>query len=136
VIFFTFLLYIFVGSFFSATSKTVDTQEYKSDLKKAQTFVVTASENMNDSNVFSYNISQAQNILDEIQKQDLFRQDIQNIRSDISLLQKEQNGIQVFSFSDKENLYFSEEKISPIALVNLESKKYIVTQDSVIGPIF
>lgn len=131
----TYILFRLLSWFFQIASETSSTEVSKKSLFEAQKYVVTASENMNDSDVFSYNIEKADEIISDLQAKEVFSADLQKLQSDISLLQKKMNGIEVFTANDANTLYSSENKLNSVAIVKLSWKKYIINSRSVVGPI-
>lgn len=131
----TYILFRLLSGFFQIASETSSTEVSKKSLFEAQKYVVTASENMNDSDVFSYNIEKADEIIADLQSKEVFSADLQKLQSDISLLQKKMNGIEVFTANDTNTLYTSKEKLQAVAVVKLSWKKYVVTPNSVLGSI-
>jgi len=135
VILATYLLFTVVSWFFQITSQTWWVGQAREQLLQAQEYIVTASENMNDEDVFSYNIEAAEDIIAQINDQELFLGDITKLQTNISSLQKKINGIEVFSIWDDDILTSFDATKTPIGLVDVAGKKYFIGANSVIGPL-
>jgi len=129
----TYLLYTIVSWFFYVTTSTWNTQKAQQDLLMAQELIVTASENMNDSDVFSFNIQEAQERIVEVESEELFLWDVAKLKSNISILQKKFNGIESFETNSENTLVTFETPKKSVKIVDLSWKIYLVGESSVRG---
>ncbi len=129
------ILYTILSGFVSISSGNRDAEEAKVNLLQAREYVRLASENINNPDIFSLNIKNGEDIITAIQQQELFLNDVSKVRDDISLLKKQFNGIETFTSTEDNTLYISESIKNPVKIVSVADKLFIVTQDSIIGPI-
>jgi hypothetical protein len=64
---------------------------YKEKLNEATIFKNTATQNVNNAEVFELNIKKAEELLTEIKEKDLFKLDRENLQDQINLLKKQFN---------------------------------------------
>lgn len=129
------LLYNIVLGFFYIASNTGDTKDYKQDLLLAQNQIVAASENMNDEDVFSVNISWAEDIIKQLESKELFLSDISLLKDRIGILQKQFNGIQPFIRSPENTIYSFQESEDIVKVLSVENKIYVIHRDAITWPI-
>lgn len=129
------ILYFVISWFFSFTSSTGNVNDLKIQLITAQNHVISASENTNNEDMFALNIESAIEIIDELKKQEMFLWDIEKLDDEISILQKQFNGIAPFSVNDSNTLYTFENPKNITKIVNVSWKIYIVHDRSITGPI-
>lgn len=130
------ILYFVVSWFISFTSNTPDNAELKTQLLTAQNYVVAASENMNDEDIFTLNIDLANDIISDLKSQEVFLWDLDKLSDQIWILQKQFNGIEPF-ITDAENTLYSFDTLKNITkVVWIEGKIYIVHDRSITWPIW
>ncbi len=133
----TFLLYYIISGFFHIASLSSSTENYKQELLFAQGNIVTASENMNNEDVFSLNIDEAKEIITTLEAKELFLWDVKLLRDRISLLQQQFNGIQPFSVNDSNTIYnFESGQEDIVKVLSISNKIYVVHKDAITWPIF
>lgn len=130
-----FVLYYILSSFIHITSGTKNIEEAQTSLLKAKEYMRLASDNINNSELFSMNIESSEKLIDDIKTRGLFLSDVAKIQDDISILKKQFNGIETFQTEEKNTLYTSPTSLWSIKVVDLSNKTYIVTKNSIIGPI-
>lgn len=130
-----FLLYTIVLGFFHIASNTWQTQDYKQDLLLAQNQIIAASENMNDADVFSINISGAEDIISQLESKELFLSDVSVLKDRIWILQKQFNGIEPFVSSPENTIYNFSQDEDIVKIVSISSQIYLVHKNAISGPI-
>jgi hypothetical protein len=131
-----FLLYNIISGFFHITSNSSTLDTAKQNLVLAQSNIVTASENMNNEDMFSLNIGQAEEIISDLETRELFMSDLGLLKDRIGILQKQFNGILSYATNSENTLYsFAAEK-DIVKVVSVGSQIYVVDKNSITGPIF
>ena len=130
-----FLLYWVIAWFFQVATQTQGWEQAKEDLIQAQTLIVQAGENMNNPDMFSLNITQAQALLAKLESQTLFLEDIALIKDNMAILQKQFNGIEAFETTKENTLYQFPSPLPIVKMINVSNKAYIVQKDTITGPI-
>lgn len=110
-------------------------QEAQTSLLKAKEYMRLASDNINNSELFSMNIESSEKLIEDIKTRGLFLSDVAKIQDDISILKKQFNGIETFEIQEKNTLYASATALGSIKVLSVSNKTYIVTKNSIIGPI-
>ncbi len=131
----TFLLYFLISSFFSVTSNSKNIEEAKKQFYIAQDKVLKASANMNNADMFSLNVHEAQTIIKKLEEQELFLEDITKLRDDLWALQKQFNGIQPFEANSQNTIYRFDTPKDIVKVVSISNKIYVVHKKSITWPI-
>lgn len=129
------LLYFVISSFVSLSSTINNSEQAKQDLFQARELVRSASENIGNPDMFSLYIEESEKLIQSIQTQQLFLNDVTKIFNDISILKQQFNGIETFTATDENTLYTSENISSPVKVLSISSKIYFIDKEKVIGPI-
>lgn len=131
------LLYFILSSFFQVANTVTSTESMKVELLQAQDNIRTASENMNDEDVFTLNLTSAQDIIERLQSEQLFLSDLEILKDRMSILQKQFNGIEAFSTNSENTiLTFDEPKEDIVKIVSMSNKVYVIHENAITGPIF
>ena len=130
-----FLLYGIVSWVIRATSNTNNIEASKEDLIKAKEYIRLASENINNPDIFTLNVKQAEDIVYEIQEKKLFLNDVGKIFDDIWVIKKQFNGIETFEKSPENLVYGDLDSEDTVKILKTINKLYILGKRSVIGPI-
>lgn len=130
------LLYYIVAWFFSFSSSITWPSEWaKNNLITAQNHIITASENMNNIDVFSFNIDAAQDIIKDLESQNLFLNDLSKLRDETGVLQKQFNGISPFETSPENLVASFQEPQQIVKILSISGDVYAVNKKSILGPI-
>ena len=129
------LLYGIVSGVIRATSSTNDIEASKEDLIKAKEYIRLASENINNPDIFTLNVKQAEDIVYEIQDKKLFLNDIGKILDDIWVIKKQFNGIETFEKSPENLVYGELSSDDTVKILKTVNKLYVLGKRSIIGPI-
>lgn len=130
-----FLLYWVISGFLSVASQTQSVEAAKESLINAQKLVEQARENMNNTDMFSLNIVQAQERIAQLEEKKLFLENIALLKDDISLLQKQFNGIESFENTSANTIHQFQTPAEVIKILSITDKIYIVQKNAVLGPI-
>lgn len=129
------LLYFLVSWFFHVASSSPNLDESKQNLVQAQNYIITASENMNDADVFWLNIEWAKTIITDLENKNLFLNDIGKLKDDMWVLQKQFNGISPFETDAQSLVYEFSEPMDVVKILGISNRIYTVHTKSVTGPI-
>jgi hypothetical protein len=130
-----FVLYYILSSFIQLTSGTKNIETAQESLLKAKEYMRLASDNINNSELFSMNIESSEKLIQDIQTRGLFLSDVAKIQDDISILKKQFNGIETFETKQENTLYTSTVTLDSLKILDVSNKVYIATSNSIIGPI-
>ncbi len=131
----TGVLYYIVSWFFSISWVVNNTELLKQDLVTAQNHIITASENMNNIDVFSYNIDTAEEIIIDLESKKLFLNDLTKLRDEVWVLQKQFNGISPFESSAQSELHSFAESEDIVKIINISGRIYVVHPKWISWPI-
>ncbi len=124
-----------VSGFFHIAGQSKGTQLAQEELLKAQQNVIRASENLNNPDMYGLNIEEAEDIINSLESQKLFLNDVGKLKADIAVLQKQFNGISPFEVS-KENTFITFDTPQEVVkLLSIGNKLYLVHPRSITGPI-
>lgn len=130
-----FLLYWVISGFFQLASNTRGVETAKQELVQAQALIIQAGENMNNPDMFSLNVSQAQELLKKLETQQLFLEDISVLKDNLGILQKQFNGVEAFEITPENTIYQFPSPASIVKVLSIADKIYIVQKNSITGPI-
>lgn len=130
-----FLLYSIIGWFFQIASNSQDLEWAKQDFIIAQDHIAKASENMNDADAFMLHIEAAEEIIWELEKEQLFLHDVEKLKGNVSILQKQFNGIESFETKAENTLFSFQESQKIVKVLSVSNKVYVVHDRSITGPI-
>lgn len=129
------LLYWIVSGVIRATSNTNNIEGSKENLIKAKEYIRLASENINNPEIFTLNVKQAEDIVYDIQDKKLFLNDVSKILDDIWVIKKQFNGIETFEKSPENLVYGDLSSEDTVKILKTVNKLYILNKKSIIGPI-
>ena len=135
VLFSGILLYFLVSWFFIVASTSPDLEQSKQSLIQAQNYIITASENMNDADVFGLNIEGAKSIIETLKDKNLFLNDLEKLKDDMWVLQKQFNGISPFETDAQSLVYEFSEPQEIVKILGISNRIYTVHKGSITGPI-
>lgn len=129
------VLYLIISQFLSFTSNTPNSNELKTQLITAQNYVISASESMNNEDMFTLNIDSANDIIGNLKKEEVFLWDLEKLDDEIDILQKQFNGVSPFIVNPENTLHKFETIKNITKVVDVGGKIYIVHDRSITGPI-
>jgi len=129
-----FFLYSILSTVAWITTQNEQKELAKENIIKARTYIRIASENIANPDSFELNINNAENLIADIEKNQIFLNDIAKINDNINILKKQFNKIEIFDESP-ENIIYQEKFENPVQIVKNNLKPYIVTAKGVIWPI-
>ncbi|PIE85085.1 hypothetical protein CSA08_04040 [Candidatus Gracilibacteria bacterium] len=125
-----FLLYSIILNIVGNNSYMEKKVEYTKDLEKAKSYVVVASENINNPDLFNLNINNAEKIIETIKKEKLFLNDLNKMKDDISILKKQFNGVEIFE-ENSNNKVFVGEIPGAVKILKKDKKLYVIGKNGV-----
>ena len=128
-------LYTILSSVVNISSGVRDTESSKETLLKAREYVRLASENISNPDAFSLDIEKWEELAHEIQKKELFLNDVSKILDDISVLKKQFNGIETFTITEENTFFASKKMEQPVKILSVQDKVFLVDKKSIIWPI-
>jgi len=128
-------LYAIVSGVIKATSNTNNVEASKENLIKAKEYIRLASENINNPEIFTLNVKQAEDIVYEIQDKKLFLNDIGKILDDIGVIKKQFNGIETFEKTPENLIYGWLVSDDTVKILKTSNKLYVLNKKSIIWPI-
>jgi hypothetical protein len=129
------LLYLILGSIFTQKTNTTIPVEYKNKLIEAQLIIEKSNKDMGNREVFNANIKKAENIIFEVRDKKVFLNDVNKLLSDISILKKQINGVELFEPKTTASEYlFEDNNFGIIGIFEMSKKLYFVGKSSLIGP--
>lgn len=134
ILFCVIILYTSISNIVWVTSNSQNLEINKENIIKARELVRTASESINNKDIFDKNIKEAENIVDDIKSQNLFLNDIEKITEDINIIKKQFNKVEIFSENEK-NLILAWDFKDAIKIIKSNSKTYILKEKWVVWPI-
>jgi len=129
-----FFLYSILSTVAWITTQNEQKELAKENIIKARTYIRIASENIANPDSFELNINNAESLIADIEKNQIFLNDIAKINDNINILKKQFNKIEIFDESP-ENIIYQEKFENPVQIVKNNLKPYVVTAKGVIWPI-
>lgn len=128
------LLYIIISWVVWKTIESWKNNEYKNNLIQAREYIRVANQNITNPEAFNLNIKKAEEIINTVKDQKLFLNDVESIVSDISIIKKQFNWVEIFE-SNTNNLIFKWEFKDSIKLLELNKKLYVIWKTIIYWPI-
>lgn len=130
-----FWIYYIISWVVSKTTVEQEKLNSKTELKKAKEYLISASQNIDNSTIFNENIKKAEKIAISIRDKKMYINDVNKILDDISVYKKSFNHVEIFD--ESENVIFKDVDNYKWAIKVLEmwKKYYIVTKKSIIWPV-
>ncbi|MDD5770114.1 MAG: hypothetical protein PHE25_04035 [Candidatus Gracilibacteria bacterium] len=130
----TFLLYSIISGVIGKSIESSKNTEYKNNLIQAREYIRIANQNIANPEAFNLNIKKAEDLIVKVKDEQLFLNDVESIQSDISIIKKQFNGIEIFD-SNTNNLIFKGNFKDSFKLIDLNNKLYAIGKGSIYGPI-
>jgi len=128
------LLYIIIGKTVETNTTTQNTQIYKQYLDEAKVSLRKASESTGNKDIFDLNISKTDELVEKLETQWLFLEDLKKIKQTTAQLKKSFNGIESFEEDDSKKILSLSWK-KTVKIVGIGSKMYIIGEKTISGPI-
>lgn len=129
-----FFLYSILSTAVSVTSQTQTKDTAKQSILSARNSMRLASENIGNQDVFSEHIQTAEGILQKVESEKLFLNDIQKMYDDINILKKQFNKIELFS-ENTDRLLYENPNGAWVKIIKNSLKTYLINKKSVSGPL-
>ena len=129
------VLYFIISWFFSVSSNIASSDVAKEKLITAQNHIITASENTNDADIFSFNIETAETIISDLESENLFLNDLTKLKDEVNVLEKQFNGISPFETTAENQLFGFDAQKEIIEVITISGKTYVVHKDGITWPI-
>lgn len=130
----TILLYWIISWVIWKSIENSTNTQYKENLIQAREYIRLANQNITNPEAFTLNIKKAEELIATVKEQELFLNDIEWILSDISIIKKQFNWIEIFD-SNTNNLIFKWNFKDSIKLIELNKKLYVIWKSSIYWPI-
>ena len=130
-----FFLYSIISSILGTSTTSKELETSKQSLIQAREYIKIANENLANTDVFDLNMKKAEDLVYEIKNKQLFLNDISKILDDITIIKKQFNGVESFETTQARLLYKNVRNVSVIKVLENKGKAFIVTKNSIIGPI-
>ena len=134
IIFLIFILYVIVGWLFNASTWTQEKEKAQVQISDVNVLITDASKNVSNPWIFNRNIEQAEAKIKELEAKNLYAKDIEKLKSEINLLKKQFNRIEIFS-SGTNNLVYSSVSKDNERIIKTSWKTYIITKKWIVWPI-
>ena len=127
-------LYSVLSTVVWITSQNEEKELATNNIISAKSFLKIAADNIANPETFELNIENAKNLLDEIEKEQIFLNDVAKINDDINILKKQFNKIEIFK-ENPENIFYDDIIEKPVKIVKNNLKPYIISEKSIVWPI-
>ena len=134
IIFLIFILYVIVSWLFNASTWTQEKEKAQVQITDINVLITDASKNVSNPWIFNRNIEQAEAKIKELEAKNLYAKDIEKLKSEINLLKKQFNRIEIFS-SGTNNLVYSSVSKDNERIIKTSWKTYIITKKWIVWPI-
>ena len=133
VLLWIFVMYILLSKVINTTTNPWNVQNAKESVLEIRELLRSASENINNTEIFEKNISDAELKIKDVEAQKLFLNDLAKITDDLNLLKQQFNKIEIFT-EDENKLIHALDNPMWIKLVKWDLP-YIIDGKAVIWPI-
>ena len=130
-----FLLYSIISGILGNSSSSSEVEASKQSLIQAREYIKLANENLANPDIFDLNMKKAEDLVYEIKDKQLFLNDISKILDDVTIIKKQFYGVESFETTDQKLLYKTLSGVTAIKVLENKGKPYIITKNSIIGPI-
>lgn len=129
--FFVIFLYYTLSTFVSITTQTEQKEVIKNNIVEIKKILSLASDNVWNPDIFEKNIKDAENMIKDAQKEEIYLNDLAKITDNINILKKQFNKISIFDDSQN-NIIFKSNNSDSIKVLENNKKQYILTKKWVI----
>lgn len=129
-----FFLYYSLSTIVSITTQTEVKETAKVNIDEIKNIISQASENIANPDVFEKNIKDAEALVSEVQKQEIYLWDLAKLTDSINILKKQFNKIEIFEENDN-NLIQLIEWNNTVKIAKNNLIPYIIEKKWVVWPI-
>lgn len=129
-----FFLYYSLSTLVSITTQTENKETAKNNIVEIKNIIRIASENITNPDAFEKNIKDAEILIEEVQKQEIFLWDLTKLKDDINILKKQFNKIEIFE-TNETNLIQTIESKENIKIAKNNLIPYVIQKKWVVWPI-
>ncbi len=120
-----------IGALFDVTSS--QTKDAKNQIIQARTLIESSQKLISNTSAFDSSIQQAESLLRELESQQLYTKDVQDLRNKIEAMKKEIYDIQTVDISGKKTvLPFDPASFSPLGIYERDKKISLIGKNGVI----
>lgn len=129
------LLFLIINSILTSQIQRSVPVEYKNKLIEAKLIIERTNKDIWNKEVFDANIKKAEGIIFEVRWKNVFLNEVKKLLDDISILKKQSNWIETFTFSeDRQEIAFKDEKFNINWIFEVNKKYYFIGKNSLIWP--
>ncbi|MDD3144880.1 MAG: hypothetical protein PHV23_02095 [Candidatus Gracilibacteria bacterium] len=129
-----FFLYYSLSTIVSITTQTEVKETAKTSIEEIKNLIKLASENISNPDTFEKNIKDAEALVSEVQKQEIYLGDLAKLTDSLNILKKQFNKIEIFEENDT-NLIQLIEGTDTVKISKNNLIPYIIGKKGVVGPI-
>lgn len=129
-----FFLYYTLSTLVSITTQTEVKETAKNNLIEVKNIIRIASENIANPDVFEKNINDAEALVAEVEKQEIYLWDLSKITDEINILKKQFNKIEIFE-ENETNLIYALNSNDNVKIAKNNLVPYVISKKWVIWPI-
>lgn len=129
-----FFLYYSLSTLVSITTQTEVKETAKNNLIEVKNIIRIASENIANPDVFEKNIKDAEALVAEVEKQEIYLWDLSKITDEINILKKQFNKIEIFE-ENETNLIYALNSSDNVKIAKNNLVPYVISKKWVIWPI-
>lgn len=129
-----FFLYYTLSTLVSITTQTEVKETAKNNLIEVKNIIRIASENIANPDVFEKNIKNAEALVAEVEKQEIYLWDLSKITDEINILKKQFNKIEIFE-ENETNLIYALNSSDNVKIAKNNLVPYVISKKWVIWPI-
>lgn len=129
-----FFLYYTLSTLVSITTQTEVKETAKNNLIEVKNIIRIASENIANPDVFEKNINDAEALVAEVEKQEIYLWDLSKITDEINILKKQFNKIEIFE-ENETNLIYALNSSDNVKIAKNNLVPYVISKKWVIWPI-
>lgn len=129
-----FFLYYSLSTIVSITTQTEVKETAKTSIEEIKNLIKLASENISNPDIFEKNIKDAEALVSEVQKQEIYLWDLAKLTDSLNILKKQFNKIEIFEETDT-NFIQLIEWTDTIKIAKNNLIPYIIGKKWVVWPI-
>lgn len=124
-------LYFTLSKFVYLTTQTEQKEEAKNNILVIKDLLRVASENISNVDEFEKNISDAEDLIETVKKEEVYLNDLSKISDTINILKKQFNKIEIFE-EDIDTLIYENTNTDIVKIIKNDSKWYILNKKGII----
>ncbi len=134
ILFVVFLLFKIIDTTLTSDNNSEKIAAQKQILEEAKVSLRKASESIKNTDIFNLNIKNATDRVSELEKENLFANDLKLLKDEIAQIKKTFNGIESFEESDEKKMA-SFGDMKTVKILGLNKKIYVVGEKTITWPI-